>query len=222
MVDFRCSFTDLQLERNQASAIHFYPGDKVAFELNLGCGLYVHKGLLPSISGSRTGIEYEDDEEFDDDDGIARKEETPQKVDMWDNFRTFYLAADGHATLDFSQHFVKKLSLWQAGIEELKLETKEIKVFQRGEPLEGHAVTEINDLLQSFSKQLVDSGFKSVFGLLSDFVTLPIFPYPVIEQCLGLEVKQAVMQTGEGFATFGYDYKVKASGGAKCLFNMKR
>ena len=108
---------------------------------------------------------------------------------MWDNFRTFYLSADGTAQFDFSQHFTKKLSLWQADIKELNLETKELKVYSRGEPLEGQAVSEVNSILQSFRQQLVDSGVKSMFGLLSEFVTLPINPFPVIEQCLGLDVK---------------------------------
>jgi len=40
------------------------------------------------------------------------KSATPKKIEMWDNYRSFYFSNKGEIKLDFSDHIKKDLSLY--------------------------------------------------------------------------------------------------------------
>jgi hypothetical protein len=67
---------------------------------------------------------------------------------------------------------------------------------------------------------ILNTGLKSLFGDLANFVKLPVSPFPALEKCLGLSGEASYMEISEGYANIGFDYKVK-SATKDCLFNFK-
>lgn len=49
---------------------------------------------------------------------------------------------------------------------------------------------------------------------------LPVVPFPRIERCLGMNIKDSYVQIKDGYAVMGYDFKVENSD-KDCLFNME-
>ena len=49
---------------------------------------------------------------------------------------------------------------------------------------------------------------------------IPFVPFPAIERCLGMNIKDSVVQINDGYAVMGYDFKVTKSD-QNCLFNMR-
>lgn len=76
----------------------------------------------------------------------------------------------------------------------------------------------LNNKISKIEKTLNEPVFKMVTDLFNK--GFPFVPFPAIERCLGMNIKDSVVQIKEGYAVMGYDFKVQKSD-KDCLFNMK-
>lgn len=141
---------------------------------------------------------------------------------MWDNYRSFFFSTEGTLKVDFSDHRKKALSLFQAKIVDFDLNFPELKVFRASDEIRGEEVANLHERIHVMKDMVINSGFKSLFGDVGQYVKLPISPYPDVEDCLGLKGSKAFMTIEEGYVNIGYDYKVTNGGAHDCLFNLKK
>ena len=92
-----------------------------------GCGIYVYKGLFAPNEPIKKVDLGADDEDFGDDEVSPKKRE---KVDSWDNYRSFYFSSKGDLKFDFSEHLKKDLSLLQAKVVDFNLDVTELRIFR--------------------------------------------------------------------------------------------
>jgi hypothetical protein len=76
----------------------------------------------------------------------------------------------------------------------------------------------LNNKITRIEETLNDPNIKMVTDLFNK--GLPIVPFPAIERCLGMGIKDSTVTIKEGYALMGYDFKVQKSS-TDCLFNME-
>lgn len=122
----------------------------------------------------------EQDEEFDDE---PVKELVKQE--MWESYRLFYFSNEGQFKMDFTDHLRSKLSLLQAKVTDFDLKFTELRVFKGDKEIKGEEEN-LNERIRVLQDMVLSSGLKSIFGDIAQFVKLPISPYPIAEDCMGL------------------------------------
>lgn len=76
----------------------------------------------------------------------------------------------------------------------------------------------LNNRLESFEQTLEDPNLKMARNLFDN--GLPFVPFPQIERCLGMGVRDAVVSIKSGYVVQGFDFDVEKSE-SRCLFQMK-
>lgn len=112
--------------------------------------------------------------------------------------------------MDFEDNKKKSLSLIQGKILNFEIEFTELKVFKGSEEIDAEAFN-LNARVDLLRHIIATTGLKSLFGSLSNYLKLPVSPFPKLERCLGMAGESSYMQIMEGYANIGYDFKVKAS-----------
>ena len=106
-------------------------------------------------------------------------------------------------------------------VKTFKPKVRELKVFKGDEELMDEAARmnkRIQDLRDpsGFSRdQMNKFALDTLFGN-----TLPLFPFPDADRCLGLRAADSEMMIKEGYAVLAFDYSVEKAG--KCLFEMAK
>lgn len=100
----------------------------------------------------------------------------------------------------------------------------EVKIFKEDKELYGEMKDEAQYLNQKiydmrnhdfWDQPLVKPIVELLFGN-----SIPVMPYPNIEQCMGLKPKNSQMSINEGYAVMSFDYNIKQSH-KDCLFRLK-
>ena len=162
-----------------------------------------------------------------------------EENDSWKIHRSFFMSLNAEIKLDLGE---KAKTPTIAGLPDTLLDTekaskhmpfvfgrikdfiptvKELKVFKGDEEMLDEAkvlnkkINEVRNKQKFFeSNPLLKIAMETLFGN-----TIPLFPYPDSEQCLGLLPEDSDMSIKEGYAVVSFDYNVEKAG-TTCLFEM--
>lgn len=93
----------------------------------------------------------------------------------------------------------------------------EIKLKDSLNETDSTGVKYLNEKIQGWETTLNNPALKAIFDTFHG--GFPLVPFPTIERCLGLTVKDSSMKISEGVAIMGLDFEAEQSD-AGCLFNM--
>jgi len=102
-------------------------------------------------------------------------------------------------------------------IEKFSPRIKELKFKNKYGKLDSGAREHLNNKISRMEETLNDPNVKMVTDIFNK--GFPIVPFPSIERCLGMGIKDSVVHIKDGYAIMGYDFKVKKTH-ADCMFNM--
>lgn len=103
-------------------------------------------------------------------------------------------------------------------IEKFSPRVKELRLKNKDGAYDSAGREHLNNKISRIESTLNEPAIKMVTDLFNKGI--PFVPFPQIERCLGLGIKDAVVQIKDGYAIMGYDFKVQKSSN-DCLFNMQ-
>ena len=214
------------------SQVFFRDGNKIEADLHFGCSVMVFNNQntndLSQLLEFFTQLSAEKDDP------------------RWEQFSSFFMSINANAEVSFhdagsgsmdlgilktiigdvpenvkEQHrdFMNKLYPYvNMKLEKFSPRVKELRLKNSEGEYDSAGRQHLNNKISRIESTLNEPGIK----MITDFFNkgFPFVPFPQIERCLGMGIKDAVVQIKDGYAIMGYDFKVQRST-TNCLFNMQ-